>query len=329
MSRVVDYAWGRPSIAALQAAGAVAVCRYLSYDATGKNLSAIEAAVLTLSGVDVVSNWEYGGNWSEYSGGFAAGVRHATEANRQHLACGGPPSRPIYFSTDFDPASSQFPVIANYYHGVASVIGLDRTGAYGGYPTIKYLFDAGVIAWGWQTYAWSGSPTRWDSRAQLRQVQNGVRIDGVDCDLNDSWADDFGQWGAINMEQGDTVQAWNGQARQISLGWIWGDQGNLQDWWRVAPTETSISPPKAGSRLDLLMRAVARINAAAELVELTRKSDQILAMLTALSTGGVDVVALAAQIVVGVVAAHDSLTEADKPVIEAAVLDALRAGTRT
>ncbi len=37
---------------------------------------------------------------------------------------------------------------------------------------IKRLFDGGKITWGWQTYAWSGG--NWDSRAQVRQVQNDI-----------------------------------------------------------------------------------------------------------------------------------------------------------
>jgi hypothetical protein len=247
MARVIDYAWGRPSIASLKAAGAIAVCRYLAYNPAnnGKCLSRAEADGLRAGGIDIVSNWEQGGSWTEYSGGFATGVAHATEAAKQHTDFGGPAGRPIYFSTDFNPASilrglgnqqpdyvhrlhkldtravhaepglppelvrsallariqantapraGQLATIADYYLGVASVIGLGRTGAYGGYNTIKYLFDAGVIRWGWQTYAWSAG--QWDSRAQLRQVQNGVLIGGVDSDLDESMTGDFGQWGA-------------------------------------------------------------------------------------------------------------------------------------
>lgn len=207
MSRVIDYAWGRPSVAALRGAGAVAVCRYLSYDRTGKTLTKGEADELRANGIDIVSNWEQAGSWAEYSGGQTTGRSHAAEASRQHLACGGPPGRPIYFSTDWDATSTQLPTIAEYYRGVASVIGLDRTGAYGSYRTVKYLLDQGVIRWGWQTYAWSSyrdNPTgqiylHWDPRAQLRQVRNGVAVGGGDCDLDESMAGGFGQWGAPSM----------------------------------------------------------------------------------------------------------------------------------
>src|SRR5262249_50303723 len=55
-------------------------------------------------------------------------------------------------------------------------------------------FDAGKISFGWQTFAWSAG--RWEPRAQLRQVRNGVTIAGGACDIDQSQADDFGQWGA-------------------------------------------------------------------------------------------------------------------------------------
>ena len=86
----------------------------------------------------------------------------------------------------------QQPTINAYFDGIASVIGKSRTGAYGSYYVIKRLFDGGKIAWGWQTYAWSGG--NWDSRAQLRQVQNGLENGQLDKDQ--AMAADFGQWGA-------------------------------------------------------------------------------------------------------------------------------------
>lgn len=199
MAVVIDYAWVRPGVTVLKEAGAVAVCRYFSWLPNGKCLTRSEADTLRAGGIDIVSNWEFFGDWAnDYSGGRANGRIHAQEAQRQHLACGGPAGRPIYFSTDFDATGGQLPTVADYYRGVADVIGLDRTGAYGGYRTIKYLFDAGVIRWGWQTYAWSGG--QWDSRAQLRQVRNSVKLAGVfDVDINETRQADYGQWKGEGM----------------------------------------------------------------------------------------------------------------------------------
>jgi hypothetical protein len=190
MRKGIDYSWGRPSPAAIKAAGYTFVCRYLSWDTTGKNLTKAEAQALSTVGIDVTCNWEYA--TKEALSGYSQGVRNAQEAQRQAIACGMPAHRPIYFSVDFDATPSQQGAINSYLDGIASVIGRDRCGAYGGYYVIKRLFDASKIRWGWQTYAWSGG--QWDRRAQLRQVQNDIQVGGADCDADEALAEDFGQW---------------------------------------------------------------------------------------------------------------------------------------
>ncbi|MDB4969956.1 MAG: hypothetical protein JWN44_5645 [Myxococcales bacterium] len=190
----VDYSFGRPSPSGLKSAGYSFAARYYSYDnggSHGKILFAAEAKALLAAGVDIVSNWEYAAD--DALGGFNSGVADAKVANSQAAAAGAPANRPIYFSVDFDATPAQQGPINDYMDGVASVLGRNRTGAYGGYYVVKRLFDAGKITFGWQTYAWSGG--QWDARAQLRQVQNGVNIAGGACDIDQSTADDFGQWG--------------------------------------------------------------------------------------------------------------------------------------
>lgn len=191
MTQGIDYAWDGPSPALVAASGYSFACRYLSYDTTGKNLTAGEAQALHAAGVDTVSNWEYAADAA--LGGYSQGVTDAQNAAAQHEQCGGPPDRPIYFSVDFDATEAQQAAINSYMDGVASVIGRNRAGAYGDYYVVKRLFDAGKITWGWQTYAWSGG--QWDDRAQLRQVQNDITVGGASVDLNQAMADDFGQWG--------------------------------------------------------------------------------------------------------------------------------------
>ncbi len=187
----VDYAWGRPSLSGLKADGYEFVVRYLSYDTTGKNLSPGEAQAIIGAGLDVVSNLEWGAQ--DALQGYNLGVQHAQAADSQARADGMPSGRPIYFSIDFDAQPSQQGAINAYFDGVASVIGRDRTGAYGGYGVISRLFDDGKIAWGWQTYAWSYG--QWDSRAHLRQIQNGIGPGG-EMDKDQAMTADFGQWGA-------------------------------------------------------------------------------------------------------------------------------------
>lgn len=190
----IDYSFGRPDLAAVKEAGYSFAVRYLSEPPDNpKNLSRDEADQLRAAGIDVVSNWEYYGDWdNEFSGGYPTGREYATKANELHLACGGPPNRPIYFSIDFEATEDQQSTIDAYFDGVASVIGLERCGAYGGYYVIQRLFDAGKIRWGWQAYAWSYG--NWEPRAQLRQVEYDITVGGADCDADEAWAEDFGQW---------------------------------------------------------------------------------------------------------------------------------------
>jgi hypothetical protein len=185
-----DYSWSRPSAAALQQHGAVFVCRYLSNDAS-KNLTPDEAQQLLASGIAIVCNWESTASRAN-DGGFGGGISDAQAALAQAQACGMPDDRPIYFSVDED--TTVGPKITAYFHGVQSVLGYDRTGAYGSYTVIQQLLDAGLVKWAWQTYAWSGG--QWDDRAHIRQIQNGLKVGTADVDMNEAMVDDFGQWPA-------------------------------------------------------------------------------------------------------------------------------------
>lgn len=198
----VDYSFSRPSIPGLKAAGKHFACRYLSHNA-GKNITQLEADTLLLYGIAPVANWE--ATAGAALNGRSQGVEDAQYARDQVHAIhnGRYDLRPIYFSVDKDIASADMPTVAAYFDGVASVIGLNRTGAYGGYRVIKYLFDHGKIKWGWQTYAWStfadsssGSPyLHWDKRAHIQQYRNNVTVAGGACDLDRAVVADFGQWG--------------------------------------------------------------------------------------------------------------------------------------
>lgn len=185
----LDYIKG-PPIAALKKEGVTFVCRYLSEvneQTKIKLLTPEEAKTNSQAGISIVSNYEWYA--SRATEGHASGVYDAQIAAKQHTDCGGPADRPIYFSVDEDVDGSQ---CAGYFQGVASVIDLPRTGAYGSYRVLKYLFDHKLITWGWQTYAWSYGV--WEPRAHIQQYQNGVMLAGASVDYNRSMRDDFGQW---------------------------------------------------------------------------------------------------------------------------------------
>ena len=220
----LDYSGGMPAIADMKAARVAFVCRYVGYF-SGYNLNAIatpqgkcltpgEAKTLLASGMSPVSNYEwyasrpiddgFGNRWSTQQA-YDAGAWDAQTGNTIHLACGGPASAALYLSADYDfNTSTDGPLVAAYFKGVASVIGLARIGGYGGYWLIKYLFDNGLITYGWQTYAWSGG--QWDPRAHIQQYNNGVIMSGVEVDYDRSIKNDFGQWtqGGTMVPQGWT-----------------------------------------------------------------------------------------------------------------------------
>jgi len=179
-----------PPIADMKAAGVSFVGRYLSYInnlTQVKLLTPPEAKALSEAGISIVSNYEWYA--SRATEGFTAGRADAQIAATQHAECGGPGDRPIYFSVDIDTSGS---FVAAYFQGVISAIGRARTGAYGSYRVIGDLFNAGLISWGWQTYAWSGG--QWEPRAHIQQYLNGVSMSGHSVDYDRSIKSDYGQW---------------------------------------------------------------------------------------------------------------------------------------
>jgi Domain of unknown function (DUF1906) len=187
----IDYSFGSGvTVAQMRAAGVVFCCRYLDYLPNPKVIDRTEFANLVNGGIRVVLNWE--GTGKDCVRGEPGGKADATEANRQAAALGAA-GCPVYFSpADYDVPPGDQPMINAYMSGVASVIGHSRTGMYGGYWPLKRAFDAGVIAWGWQTYAWSGG--NWDTRAHIQQYQNDARLGPASVDYDRSMHPDYGAW---------------------------------------------------------------------------------------------------------------------------------------
>jgi hypothetical protein len=177
----------------MKAQGVTFILRYFSNDPE-KDLSAAELASANAAGLPVGVVWETTAN--RMLAGHSAGVDDAEQADGRAMAL-GMRGLPLYFACDVDPnvfTDQEWAAVFGYLDGSASVIGPGRNGGYGGYEFIKRAFDAGKIRYGWQTYAWSGTPTKWDARAQLRQVQNDVTVCGVSADWDTAHASDWGQW---------------------------------------------------------------------------------------------------------------------------------------
>lgn len=187
----VDYSVDHPKLSALQ--GYDFVCRYLGAGLFTKGMAYNEAASLSANGHSIVSNWE--GTGKEALKGKAQGVSDASRAATYHLACGGNPSSPIYFSVDFDTRvldAAQWSSVEAYFAGIASVIGWERIGVYGGYNLIEIMHTRGWANYFWQTYAWSNGA--WSTHAHIRQTKNGVQLGGGEVDLDTAMVADYGQW---------------------------------------------------------------------------------------------------------------------------------------
>ena len=181
----VDYAWGGPiSGAWLAAHGYRFAARYLSHDPS-KDLSRAEALDHTRHGIASVAVWETTATRAQ--DGAAAGQEDALAARAQLVRLGAPPDTVVFFAVDeqINPK-----LIVPYFVGARSTLGPGGVGVYGGYDTVRALLNLGLVAKAWQTYAWSDG--RWDDRAVIRQVRNGIRVAGVDSDLDTAAWSDFG-----------------------------------------------------------------------------------------------------------------------------------------
>jgi hypothetical protein len=193
------------------------VGRYISFDGSHPVLSASEVARFK-GQMPLIAIWEKDKRRAVESGSvqeeFLRGVEDA-HASDKALSAAGVPGKAVYFTVDFDVTPSFWnektkdtatkqeivkgDLVIAYFKGIKSVLGVKRMGAYGTYTTVKELFDAGLIHYGWQqTFASRGDKT--DARAQLRQYdiypdQTGWGVSGAGAlDLDRAVKGSFGQF---------------------------------------------------------------------------------------------------------------------------------------
>lgn len=144
-----DYAWARPSLAALKKAGYSAVLRYLSTDPT-KNLSTGERDSILNAGLGIGLVWETQSNRA--IGGATAGATDGDMAVSQATALGVPPGAMLVANLgDFAATAADIPAIHEYYAAFRRVAGFGYQA--GGYATgyiIDELVKAGAIGLWWQ-----------------------------------------------------------------------------------------------------------------------------------------------------------------------------------
>lgn len=192
----IDEDWSRLTPAQVLAAGKTWVMGYVSENTTGKNITTGEIRAYLAAGVDVLLGYEYAIDAAE--GGMARGVRDAGIAIAQAKAHGYPQGCAIAFAVDKDETGHRDQVVAyaRAFTAACHAAGY-RSMVYGGLQTVQWCADAGAADLFWQTYAWSHE--QWEPRADVRQYQNGVVINGKSVDFDAALVDDFGQWRAGTM----------------------------------------------------------------------------------------------------------------------------------
>lgn len=195
----LDVAWARPTTAQIVATGAHFVARYLSPDSS-KNLTSAEVQEYPANGLSIVVVWE--STAGRMLSGSAAGIADAQAAESQRRALGLPEDMVIYFACDTDVSGTQFHTINDYLRGVNSVIGLSRTGLYGGYYEVENVAASPASAsYFWQTTAWSNG--HWSDHANIRQ--DGGTLLGGSADSDYAETADFGQYPRPNGDDMPSV----------------------------------------------------------------------------------------------------------------------------
>ena len=214
--QLIDYAMRQISAADIRAAGYSGVVNYVSLSRPGSSFGAKPitrpyAESLTAAGLVIVSNYQYGKPGgtapSDFTRGLAGGVADAHTAWQLHTAAGGGQSAPIFFTIDEDINRDTWNTVAlPWFRGINSVLGVQRTGVYGGIDVCQWAAADGVIGssrapghrWAWQTRAWSGNQIYPAAVLYQRVVSTasnpGPIVGGIEVDVNDVLAQDCGQW---------------------------------------------------------------------------------------------------------------------------------------
>ena len=179
----VAYSSGRPSGAALRAAGIVGVVRYVGVGSAGKRLTAAEYQDLTAAGVQVAGVVET--TTTRSAAGYAAGVTDGRSAAADCAAMGCDPTMPLFATCD---NTTWGQANLDYVRGFRDAVGQSRTGAYGFAPFVTAVHSAGTADWFWEAGHPSGAAWvhLWQ-RNGFGGTPTTATIGGVVCDLNEQY----------------------------------------------------------------------------------------------------------------------------------------------
>lgn len=190
----LDYSLSHPDPLCVAAQGYAFVARYVGVlePNSAKYLDAAELTQIRAAGLSIICV-------RETVAGFMLtgdGAAHAV-ASRGHLRqLGISDDTPIFYALDVDPRNLTTAERANVIRFLRAAAAADggrsRVGIYGSDDAMDWWARSEHCQWGWQTFAWSSG--RISPNAHFRQYRNGVAVCGGTVDLNETYADDFGQW---------------------------------------------------------------------------------------------------------------------------------------
>ncbi|WP_086852406.1 glycoside hydrolase domain-containing protein, partial [Amycolatopsis kentuckyensis] len=191
MPTALDYSAGRPTAAAVRAAGHVGVVRYAGTPGRVKNITKAEFQDMDRNGVGVALVFE--DSIGDALKGRPRGVTAAQAIVADAAAIGFPTSRPLYFAVDQD-ITTQMPTVLEYFRGIDSVLGGRPVGVYGEADVLDAVIGAGLASYGWQTTGWSRG--RAAKVRHLFQTTQQPYVGGTQVDINNILAADWGQHNA-------------------------------------------------------------------------------------------------------------------------------------
>ena len=202
---IIDFAAGVPSAQAVKNAGHLGAIRYVSKPRpgaeswmTGKPVTLRETTANAALGLATASIYQFGrAETADWKKGAAGALVHAPQAIALHKAAGGPTGRPIYIAIDDNPTRAEYDnQIRPYLRAFSQALSAAgyQTGVYGNYNTIEWAIQDGIGSYFWM-HDW-GSGGKIHPRATIHQLPANKQrvIDGVTVDINNVYAQDWGQW---------------------------------------------------------------------------------------------------------------------------------------
>ncbi|MDU0478134.1 DUF1906 domain-containing protein [Staphylococcus chromogenes] len=200
---VIDYSGGVPSAQSVKAHGHLGAVRYVSEKRPGaewmkgKPVRIAETQDFANHGLATASVYQFGrAETADWLQGAAGAAIHAPQAIAIHAAAGGPKGRPIYAAIDDNPSRAQYDnQIRPYLQAFQQQLHAAdlKLGVYGNYNVIEWATQDGLGEFFWM-HDW-GSNGQIHPRTTIHQKARWqANIDGVEVDINNVYAHDWGQW---------------------------------------------------------------------------------------------------------------------------------------